>query len=242
MRRSAILALLAACYITMPAKASPYDPESNPQGHVPTLMRDLYRNPDAAKAAIAIDLDFASGMRRHHQGAVTMARGYLANPLGRHPLLRKLANAIITNQEFEIAVLDDIGRRVGAPPSPVIGSLVSRQMGWDGLEHSWRFVKAPPPGFLDLWLDRTPLSEADVRFAKGMAIHHQAAVEMARAYNADPASDNRILKAMNRDIVLDQNYEIGLLQRLVNRYPGNANEVAVDPATIPGMPNHKGAH
>lgn len=242
MRHSVILAVMAAFSAVSPAAASPYDPESSPQWHIPTLMRDIYRNPEVAKAAIAADQDFVAGMRTHHQGAVTMARAYLAGPAGNHPLIRKLANAIIANQEFEIVLLDDVGQKIQVPPRQIAGGWVSRQMGWDGLEHTWRFVKSPPPGFLDLWLDGTAMGEEEVRFAKGMIIHHQAAVDMARAYNANPAADNRILKALNRDIVVDQRYEIRLLERLIDRYPGNADTIVVDPATVPGMPHHGGMH
>lgn len=232
---TALAAVVAVCPAL--ASASPYDPESSPQGHMPTLMFEVYRSPAAAEASIAADRDFIAGMRRHHQGAVTMAQAYLAD--GRHPLLIRLAKAIITNQVFEIALLDDVERHIMVPPRR-IGPLVFRQAGWDGLEHTARFIKAPPPGFLDLWLDRTPANAADVKFAKAMTIHHQAAVDMAHAYNANADADNRILKALNRDIVIDQTYEIRLLRRLIARYPGNVEEVAVDPSMVHGMPGHGG--
>lgn len=127
------------------AGASPYDAESSPQGHIPTLMRDLYRTPEAATAAANADREFVEGMRRHHQGAVTMARSYLGEPGAPHPLMRKLANAIIANQEFEIALLDDVGHKAEVPPRRIGMGLVSRQMGWDGLEHTTAFIKSPPP-------------------------------------------------------------------------------------------------
>ena len=75
-----------------------------------------------------------------------------------------------------------------------------------------------------------------------MIIHHHAAIDMARAYSADSAADNGILKAMNRNIVIDQRYEIELLKKLIRRYPGNPDEVAVDPAMIHGMPDQGAGH
>lgn len=242
MRRTAAVAALAALAVVIPtlAWASPYDPERDPQGHVPTLMREIYRGPEGAHAAIAADRKFVADMRRHHQGAVAMAQAYLAAPQGRHPLVTRLAEAIIANQRFEIAMLDDVDRKTARPPRRLPGGLVVRQAGWDGLEHTLRFVKSPPPGFLELWLERAPTSATDVRFAKAMIVHHRAAVDMARAYNADPAADNRILKALNRDIVIDQGYEIALLERLITRYPGNPDTVALDPAMVHGMPDHGG--
>jgi len=203
-------------------------------------MRGIYLSPQGAAEAANVDRDFTAKMRKHHEGAVVMANNYLSQNSPGHPLIRKLAHAIITNQEFEIGVLNNVESHVRQGASASNG-IVTRQMGWDGLEHSWRFVKAPPPGFLDLWFDATPLAAEDVRFAKGMIIHHQAAVEMAREYNRDPRADNTILKGMNRQIVIDQTYEIRLLKNLIERYPGDSTAITIDPATIPGM-DHEMPH
>jgi hypothetical protein len=40
---------------------------------------------------------------------------------------------------------------------------------------------------------------------------------------------------MNLDIIRDQTYEIGLLERLIGRYPGDASAIALDPAMVHGM-------
>jgi uncharacterized protein (DUF305 family) len=64
------------------------------------------------------DLDFLSQMIPHHQGAVEMARLYLA--AGNDPLTRRLAEEIIAGQQAEItamkARLEILSR--GADPSP----------------------------------------------------------------------------------------------------------------------------
>lgn len=239
-----LVALFAALCTGLPALAlaSSYEPDEPYRGHVPAPAFEIYGSAAAAEAAAAADRDYAVKMGKHHQGAVTMSRAYLADPRGTHPVIRRLAEAIIANQDFEIAVLDRVDRASEHPPRAVNDLLISRQAGYDGLEHEWRFVKWPPPGFLELWLDPQALSAFDVQFAKGMIIHHHAAIDMARAYSADSAADNGILKAMNRNIVIDQRYEIELLEKLIRRYSGNPDEVAVDPAMIHGMPDQGAGH
>jgi len=115
-----------------------------------------------------------------------------------------------------------------------IGLFWLRETGLTGTEHRLRFSKTPPPSGVDLSHERGPLSENDVKFVKAMTVYHQAAVDMARAYNRNPTADNPVIKAMNRDVIIDQNYGIAFLQRLISRYP-------VDPGMIHGMPGESAA-
>ncbi len=190
-------------------------------------------------AVVRADLEYIAGMVPHHEGALTMSQDYLADPRGTNPLLRKLAHAIIYNQRFEIAMLEEIRRRLEKEPQTLadLGStrIVRREIGIDGLEHQRKFVKRRPPGALDLALARgLQASERDVKFSREMMIHHQAAVDMARRYNADPAGANRIIRRLNLDIIVDQTNEIAFLDRMLDRYPGDPNAVEID-EMIPGM-------
>ena len=61
------------------------------------------------------DRDFATMMIPHHQGAVEMAEAELR--FGRDPVLRRLAQGIIVEQQQEIAVMHQA--IVALPPAPI---------------------------------------------------------------------------------------------------------------------------
>jgi uncharacterized protein (DUF305 family) len=224
------------------SSATEYEPDEGTEGHVPAVTYEVHLlrpgegiDPELMRA----DLEYTEMMARHHEGAVTMSEEYLADPHGTNPIVRKLAQAIIANQRFEMGVLDRVRQSAQAEPQTVLdlgfGQMVARETGVDGLEHLERFVPRRPPGFLDFAL--TPggaASEFDVAFAKGMILHHRAAVDMARAYNAGPKGRNLVIKLMNNDIVVDQAYEIGFLERLIERFPGDPE--TVEPVPPAGMP------
>jgi uncharacterized protein (DUF305 family) len=60
------------------------------------------------------DRDFAAMMIPHHQGAIDMAKAELQ--FGRNPVLRRLAEGIIVEQQQEIEVMRRELRRVPSPP------------------------------------------------------------------------------------------------------------------------------
>jgi uncharacterized protein (DUF305 family) len=244
-----VLALLIALSGVSPA--SEYEPDEGTEGHVPVVAHEVFMlapGETIDQRSIRADLDYTAEMKRHHEGAVTMSTDYLEDPRGTNPILRELAHAIIVNQRFEIAVLDDIRRRVEKGPETVtdlgFARLVRREIGVDGLEHQWQFVKRQPPGFLDLALaPGFEASERDVKFSKEMMHHHQMALDMARRYNADPNATNLIIRLLNLDIIVDQAYEIGLLQQIVDRFPGDPEAVAIDLSMdqMMGMPTDDGS-
>jgi uncharacterized protein (DUF305 family) len=233
------------------AVAIEYEPDEGTEAHVPSVVHDiLLLGPGEPLDPVMIraDLDYAAQMQQHHEGAVTMSRDYLADPHGANPILRKMARGIIANQRFEIAMLDVVRRHAAIEPETVLdlgfARIVRRPAGVDGLEHEWGVLKREPPGFVDLALaPGLQSSERDVKFAKEMMIHHQGAVDMAERYNADPQARNLILKRLNLDIIVDQSYEIGFLQQIVDRFPGDPDtvEIADQVLGMEGM-DHGGGH
>src|SRR5690606_13221020 len=95
-----------------------------------------------------------------------------------------------------------------------------------------------PFGWSAMFGDPGPITERDVLFAKAMIIHHAGALDMAQAYNDDPVGQNTFLEMLNLDIVTDQAQEIALMQAVVDRYPGDAEAIVVDPSMVHGMSGH----
>jgi uncharacterized protein (DUF305 family) len=185
---------------------------------------------DAAQKA---DRDYVAGMMPHHAGALSMSRDYLADSGRSSPLLQALARAIVTNQSFEIGVLDAVAKNLDAAPMRLPFGIVLQPVATEGLTQSQRFIRAPVPSSAGYSVG--PVSARDVLFAKAMVIHHDAAVRMAQAYHADPAAKNGFLGLMNVDIVTDQTQEIALMERVVAAYPGDAAALVPDASMVHGM-------
>jgi uncharacterized protein (DUF305 family) len=244
-----LLAALAAALAAAEQATDPvrdYAPEHAP---VPTTWFDVLALPpgadaaEAARAAVEVDRRYIADMRPHHAGALSMAREYLADPNASSPVLKRLARAIIPSQAYEIALLDDVARRIGERPRVVylgVARLALRPVGTENLGQLWGFQRAPLPGIAEA-LAGAPVTERDVQFAKGMTIHHQAALGMARAYNADPEARNGVLKWLNVGIITDQSQEIAIMRQAIAAYPGDPEAVRVDPSMIHGMEGHASA-
>ncbi|MCB4821429.1 DUF305 domain-containing protein [Roseicella aerolata] len=158
-----------------------YEPNA-PAG--PSTWHDVMLLPPGEQApfdaAIRADRRYVDGMRRHHEGAVTMSEAYLRDPASSSPRMRRLARAIIANQRYEIALMDDVARRLEEPVRILdlgITRLAIRAMATENLGQHWRVLPVPIPGPLD---PAGPVSARDVQFAKGMIEHHAAALDMAR--------------------------------------------------------------
>ncbi|TPG58123.1 DUF305 domain-containing protein [Roseomonas nepalensis] len=187
------------------------------------------------EAALRADRGYVTGMRAHHAGALTMSDEYLADPAARSPALRALAVAIIHNQRFEIALLDGVARNLDRGGS-TLGGVAVQPSASEGLAVGQRFARYPIPGPLTPFAaPGEAVTVRDVQFAKAMTIHHQGALDMAGAYQADPAGRNSFLRLLNVDIITDQTQEIALMRRVAAAYPGDAAAVPVPASMIHGM-------
>ena len=229
---------LALGLLATPALAQTIDPTRDYGPDEAPIPSTWYASPDT----VAADRAYIAGMRPHHAGAVTMSEEYLADREARSPVLRRLAQAFIANQRYEIALLDEVARLLDQPARSLdIGlfRLEFQPVATEGLGPIRHFQKAPIPGPAAL-LAAPPPSTRDVQFAKGMTIHHQAALDMVRDYRADPRAANGFLHWLNLGIETDQSQEIALMRAVIARFPGDADSIRVDPAMIHGMQGHAG--
>lgn len=157
-----------------------YEPS---EASVPTTSY-IVAAPDALRAATEADRAYVAAVRAHHAGALTTAEEYLGDPRARNPALRALARAVIPDQRFEIALLDEVARNPDRPPAVLDLGLVRLALqpaATEGLAQTRRFIETPVPGPLPmLAAPNLPVTERDVQFAKAMTIHHQGALDMAR--------------------------------------------------------------
>jgi uncharacterized protein (DUF305 family) len=110
MPRTLWLALMLSASAIVPALAQSHhgDPSSgNPESGFAAQMMQAMERMDAgmmaAKPTGNPDRDFAAMMIPHHQGAIDMAKLELI--YGRDPVLRRLAEGIIVEQQQEIELM-----------------------------------------------------------------------------------------------------------------------------------------
>lgn len=229
-----ILTLLIAFSSFGPAAASVVEPDYDPAK--PPVLTPWFGHVGAAERQA--DLDFISGMRPHHAGALTMSQDYLKNSEASDPRLKSLAKGIIHNQEFELGMLNMVEFHM-KPEAPHHGT-EWRKIATKGLAQKQRFIRTPLP---TLW-GAGIVSASDVQFAKAMIVHHEGALSMCNDYLGNETASNKYLRLMCVDVLRDQKLDINFMNAVIADYPGNPDEVKIDASMIHGMEgmDHGGGH
>ncbi len=140
------------------------------------------------------DIDFASMMKMHHEGAIEMARLELID--GNDAQIKDIAQAIIDAQTAEIAFLN----------TWLTNNPTAMEMDMEFMEKMEKMNSE-----MDRQADIQIITgDVDEDFVTLMIIHHQSAMDMASAYLYH-GNDND-LKNLARDIVSAQQSEIEELQ------------------------------
>ena len=226
-----MLAAFAFFSMSIAARAeSQIEPDYD--GHTPKFTTKWYEQ--YSPANYDSDMKFINGMRPHHAGALSMSNEYLASPKKSSRRLQSLAKGIIRNQTFEISMLDTVKDLIskisfkGAAPE-------RHQVATRYLAMNQRFMRAPMPPIQPVFRGDDVVSAEDVRFAKAMIVHHEGALMMCNDYLDDPNANNGYVRLMCLDVLRDQAQEIQLMHDIIDTYPGNADEIKIDPSMVHGM-------
>lgn len=172
------------------------------------MMRDMELTKDTGNAA----LDFLDGMIPHHEAAIAMAESYL-NHGGDQEKLKPLAEDIITAQKSEITQMKDMMKRItdsgktdleaaGAYREAYQKMMTGHHDGHNPGDHTSGSGNASGAN-----------ASIDTAFAEGMIMHHQMAVDMAKAILDN--TDEQDVLTLARQIIDAQEEEISLMQEVL---------------------------
>ena len=157
-------------------------------------MNDMMGQMDAMKMKGNTDHDFAHMMLAHHQGAVAMADIQLRD--GKDATMRQMAEKIKADQQKEISELEAAATRLDSAPT--------NYKPMDAADPFTSKMKASMTGMMQN-MPKT-VANPDMNFNMMMTVHHQSAVDMAKAELAH-GKDTK-LKAMAQMMVDAQQKEI----------------------------------
>ena len=170
--------------------------EGSPAGGSPLLasMNEMMGQMSAMKMKGNTDHDFAHMMLAHHKGAVAMADIELRD--GKDAAMKQLATKIKADQQKEIGEMEPIAERLDAAPS--------NYKPLDAADPFTSKMKASMDGMMQNM--PKPVANPDMNFNMLMTVHHQSAVDMAKAELAH-GKDTK-LKQMAQMMVDAQQKEI----------------------------------
>ncbi|MDU0372254.1 DUF305 domain-containing protein [Hymenobacter monticola] len=157
-------------------------------------MNEMMQKMEASKPKGNTDHDFAHHMLEHHKGAVAMADIQLRD--GKDATMRQMAEKIKADQLKEITELEAVATRLDSAPTnykpndPADPFTSKMKASMDGM------MKNMPP----------MVANPDMNFNMMMTVHHQSAVDMAKAELAH-GKDTK-LKEMAQMMITAQEKEI----------------------------------
>ena len=134
-----------------------------------TSMNEMMAKMNAMKPMGNTDHDFAHMMMAHHKGAIAMADIELRD--GKDATMRQMAEKIKADQQKEIGELEPIAERLDSAPT--------NYKPQDPADPFTAQMKAS----MDEMMKNTPatVADPDMNFNMLMTVHHQSAVDMAKA-------------------------------------------------------------
>ena len=175
-------------------------------------MNAMMAKMDALKPQGNTDHDFAHMMLEHHRGAVAMADLELRD--GQDGAMQALATKIKADQQQEIAEMEAIAERLDTAPT-----------NYQPQNAADPFASAMKASMTDMMKGMpAPVADPDMNFNRLMTVHHQSAVDMARAELAH-GKDTR-LKQMAQGMVEAQEKEI---KQLKDWHTRNAGKMTAAP-------------
>ena len=171
-------------------------------------MNEMMQKMHADKPKGNTDHDFAHHMLEHHKGAVVMADLQLRD--GKDATMRQLAEKIKADQQKEITALEAAATRLDNAPTNYKPN--------DPADPFTSKMKASMDGMMQNM--PKPVANPDMNFNMLMTVHHQSAVDMAKAELAH-GKDTK-LKEMAQMMVDAQEKEI---QQLKDWHNKNADKM-----------------
>ena len=157
-------------------------------------MNDMMAKMNAMKMKGNTDHDFAHHMMEHHRGAIAMADIELRD--GKDATMKQMAEKIKADQQKEIGELEPLAERLDSAPNnykpmdPADPFTSKMKASMDGMMQNMPKMVADP----------------DMNFNMMMSVHHQSAVDMAKAELAH-GKDTK-LKEMAQKMIDAQQKEI----------------------------------
>ena len=178
---------------------SPGDTAGASGGSMMSLMHSNMEGMKAVPSARNPDNDYAALMKIHHMGAVEMAQLELAR--GTDPVLKQMAQKMITDQQQEIATLN---------------KFVSGHNAKDGGD---AFYKEAMAQMSNMKMNMDHSGSIDKQFVEMMIPHHEGAIDMSKAYLKSAPQEEQ-LKAMATAIISAQQKEIQQLKDWLTKNGG----------------------